>query len=117
MKLSERAEATETRARRAAEQKKAARRKAEAEANKSKSPGKKGKKGGKRASDGVRNPYMFNQLEKRIIKLEGKLSTLQGSCANADVYSNVDKLRETQFQIAEIERELEAANDEWANWE
>ena len=28
-----------------------------------------------------------------------------------------EKLRDAQFRIAELERELEVANEEWANWE
>ena len=51
------------------------------------------------------------------MQLEEQLTSLQESCATEEVYSNPDKLRDAQFQIAEVERELEVANEEWANWD
>ena len=71
----------------------------------------------KRSRGSVRNPYKFEKLEKRIIALEEELDDLQASCTTAEVYSAAEKLREMHFRIAEVERELEAANEEWAGWE
>ena len=106
--------ATEQRARKAAEEKKAAREKAEREAKQADKKKKKGKGSG---SGKVRNPYKFKQLEERIMALEEQLEALNGSMVDEAVYSDPDKLREVQFQAAEVERELEEANEEWANWE
>ncbi|MCP3914484.1 MAG: ABC-F family ATP-binding cassette domain-containing protein [bacterium] len=68
-------------------------------------------------SKGPRNPYMFEKLEKRIMKLEGKLESLHAACATEDVFRDADKLRDKQYQIAEVEAELEEANETWANWD
>ena len=105
---------TARRAEKAAAQKKQERQRAEAEAKKSKGSGKKAK-GGK--SKGPRNPYMFEKLEKRIMELEGELAKLHEAMTTEDVYSNPDKLKDTQFRIAEVEAELETSNEEWMNWE
>jgi len=51
------------------------------------------------------------------MKLEKELAALHASVATEDVYSDSNKLRETQFRIAEVENDLESANDEWMNWE
>ena len=37
--------------------------------------------------------------------------------ATEAVYSDSDKLRDTQFRLAEVEAELESSNEEWLNWE
>ncbi len=65
----------------------------------------------------VRNPYKFEKLEKRIMQLEEQLKELHAACAEEAVYSDPEQLRDTQFRAAELERELEIANEEWANWE
>jgi len=111
-------------------QKKAARDREEAEKRKNKGGGTAKKKSGSgeassgrassgRASSGrgPRNPYMFDKLEKKIMKLEKELETLHASVATEEVYGDSNKLRETQFRIAEVENDLESANDEWMNWE
>jgi len=105
--------ATEERARRAAQEKKAAREKAEREAAQQK----KARKSKSSGSGKVRNPYKFKQLEERIMALEEQLEALNSSMVDEAVYSDPDKLREVQFQAAEVERELEEANEEWANWD
>ena len=107
-----RAAATESRARKAVEVKKAARKRVEREERQSKQ-GKKAKGAG---SGKVRNPYKFKQLEERIITLEGQLETLNASMTQEAVYTDQDKLRDVQFQVAEVERQLEEANEEWASW-
>jgi len=66
---------------------------------------------------GPRNPYMFEKLEQRIMELEGKLAKLHAAMVSEKVYADPAKLRDTQFQIAEAESALEAANEEWANWD
>ena len=105
-RLEEQARKTEDRAQRAAEEKRAA--KVERAASRPKA---------RRAPGKVRNPYKFEKLEKRIIRLEHELSELHTACAEKETYSNPEKLRDSQFRIAELERELEMANEEWASWE
>ncbi len=73
-------------------------------------------KGGKSSAGKVRNPYQFDRLEKRIMALEAELETLNHACAQEDVYSNPENLRDTQFRIAEVTQELEQANEDWENW-
>jgi ATP-binding cassette subfamily F protein 3 len=70
----------------------------------------------KKQTGKVRNPYLFEKLEKRIMSLEEELATLQASCTSEDVYRNASKLRDTQMRIAEVERDLADANREWENW-
>jgi ATP-binding cassette subfamily F protein 3 len=64
----------------------------------------------------IRNPYLFEKLEQRIMKLESELKTLHESSTTEDVYRNPARLRETQTRIAEIEHELAQSNEEWEKW-
>ncbi|MEZ6014566.1 MAG: ABC-F family ATP-binding cassette domain-containing protein [Planctomycetota bacterium] len=64
-----------------------------------------------------RNPFKLEQLEQRIMKLEEELKKLHDSLVTEAVYKDAAKLRDTQFRIAELEMELEAANEEWINWD
>jgi ATP-binding cassette subfamily F protein 3 len=70
----------------------------------------------KTPSGKIRNPYLFEKLEKKIMSLEEELKALQESCVTEAVYRAPDKLRDTQMRIAEIERDLAEANDQWKNW-
>jgi len=70
----------------------------------------------KSASGKVRNPYLFEKLEKRIMALEEEMKALQEASTTEEVYRNAQRLRDTQVRIAEIERDLNVANEEWANW-
>ena len=65
----------------------------------------------------IRNPYLFEKLEKRIMALEEEMKALQESTTTEEVYRNPQKLRDTQMRMSEIERDLGAANEEWANWQ
>ncbi len=95
-------------ARRAAAEAEAKRQQKEAQAAQSKGAPPK-KKGGKSA-------FKLEQLEQRIMKLEADLVRLNEALASEAVYRDPGKLRDTQFQIAEVETQLEAANEEWVNW-
>ena len=64
----------------------------------------------------VRNPYMFQKLEERIMKLESKIETQQASIATEEVYRDPERLKETQIELAELEHELTLAYEEWENW-
>jgi len=116
IRLEEETAAGEERARKAAADKQRAR--AQTEKRKSAEPKatdessrKKGERSGK-----VRNPYMFERLEKRIMELEAKIEVAQGECAKEEVYLDADKLRDLQFQIAEYENELSQSYERWENW-
>jgi ATP-binding cassette subfamily F protein 3 len=96
-------------ARRKAEQKAAARKEAEraaawAAAAAAPKPGKK------------KNPYKLKKLEERIIELEERLETLNAEIVKEEVYRDGERLREVQFEIAEVEDELTTANEEWEQW-
>lgn len=64
----------------------------------------------------IRNPYLFEKLELRIMELEGELAGLHASVVSEDVYRNAQRLKDTQFRIAEVERDLAEANREWEQW-
>lgn len=118
-KLDERDANNEAKAVKEAAARKAARAREESEAKKNAGQKSKSKASGgsKKGGAAPRNPYMFEKLEKRIMKLEEELAALHASVASEEVYSNNDKLKETQIRIAEVEHELEQANEEWMNWE
>ena len=93
-------------------------RKAEAKAARSKDGGQKG--GSKGKSGGgkkPRNPWAFKKLEEAIIELEGEREELLARMADEDTYKDADRLRETQYRLAEVERDLEQKNEEWAAWD
>ncbi|QDU65748.1 ABC-F family ATP-binding cassette domain-containing protein [Engelhardtia mirabilis] len=113
-----------------AEQKQAAKA-AERERSKSKGNGKGGGKGqggkpsggggqaGSKASAGadkIRNPQRFERLEKEIIALEEKREALMAAMVTEEVYRDADALRGHQFDLAEVERDLEDKNRLWENW-
>ncbi len=64
----------------------------------------------------IRNPYLFEKLEKRIMTLEAELKTLHDASITEEVYRNAAKLRDTQTRIAEVEHELAQSNEEWEKW-
>jgi len=62
------------------------------------------------------NPYQFKKLEAAIIKLEEKREELTSSMADEKVYKDAELLRDAQYQLAEIERDLEQKNAQWESW-
>ena len=91
-----------------AERKRAEAARQEAERKRSQAPPKsKGRK---------KNPWKLEKLEARIMELEGKLEELNAALADEAVYKDAERLMDTQFQIAETERELEEANGEWESF-
>jgi ATPase subunit of ABC transporter with duplicated ATPase domains len=70
----------------------------------------------KSAPGKIRNPYMFQKLEARIIALEAELAILREKLVSPEVYRDGAKVRDLQLDVAEREAELERANEEWANW-
>ena len=95
-------------AKREAEKQKAPAAGANAKGGKSKGSSPKGKK--------PHNPYKFKKLEERIMSLEEKLEKLNGMLINEEVYRDADKMRDVQFEIAEVEDQLSVANEEWESW-
>ncbi|MCP5022979.1 MAG: ABC-F family ATP-binding cassette domain-containing protein [bacterium] len=74
-------------------------------------------KASQKSSGGApRNPYKFKQLEDRIMKLEETLEQLNASMTEEKVYSDAEAMTDVQYRIAEVESELEDANEEWMNW-
>ncbi|MEC8493990.1 MAG: hypothetical protein VXZ39_03655, partial [Planctomycetota bacterium] len=117
-KIARREAATEARAAKEAAARKAARQREEAEKREEGRAGKrKGSGGGPGKGKSPKNPYMFEKLEKRIMELESELEELNSALATEEVYSDSERLKETQFRIAEVEAELEISNEEWASWE
>ena len=50
------------------------------------------------------------------MELEEELERLRVSLGTEEVYKDQEATREVQFQIAELERALEEANEEWEQW-
>ena len=50
------------------------------------------------------------------MELESELERLRESLSTEEVYREQETAREVQFRIAELERELEDANEEWEQW-
>jgi len=65
---------------------------------------------------GNRNTWRFRRLEERIMALEERLAAFNADLAREEVYRDPARLKERQFEIAEIERELAEANAEWESW-
>ncbi|MCE9593794.1 MAG: ABC-F family ATP-binding cassette domain-containing protein [Planctomycetes bacterium] len=71
----------------------------------------------KAASPGkVRNRYLFDKLEARIMELEAEQKKLNDELVREDVYRNAARMKETQIRIAEVEHELAERYAEWENW-
>ncbi len=62
------------------------------------------------------NPYKLKELEERIMSLESEIARLHAALADEAIYREPDRLRDTQFQLAEVERDLDAANSEWEQY-
>ncbi|MFO1008681.1 MAG: ABC-F family ATP-binding cassette domain-containing protein [Planctomycetota bacterium] len=64
----------------------------------------------------IKNPWAFEKLEKKIMELESERETINASLVTEEVYRNAAKMRELQFRLAEIERDLGDANKQWEEW-
>ncbi|MAF67415.1 MAG: hypothetical protein CMJ84_17380 [Planctomycetes bacterium] len=64
----------------------------------------------------ARNPFKLVRLEERIIELEEKLAERNAELGLERIYRDAELMREQQIAIAEIERELAEANEEWESW-
>ena len=105
-------EAQETARREKARRDEQARKAAEAERRK-REPA---KKEGARKAAKPRNPWRLAKLEEAIIALETEREDLLGALAQEDSWKDPDTLRERQFRLAEVERDLEEKNTEWERW-
>jgi len=79
-----------------------------------KKPG--GAKAAKKETPKVRNPWAFDKLEAAIEQLETKRATMLSDMQKEEVYTDSAKLTDLQYALAEVERDLEQKNEEWANW-
>ena len=111
-KLGEAADAQAAKDKAAAQRKQDERKRREAEEKKQ--AAQQAKSGG--AKQKPKNPYKFKQLEDRIMALEEQLGELNDSLTREEIYTDADKMRDAQFRIAELEKELEDANAEWEAW-
>ena len=68
-----------------------------------------GKKKGKRKG----NPWKLERIEKAIIELEAKREVLLEKLSSEAVYKDPEALRETQFELADVERDLSETNLQW----
>ena len=63
-----------------------------------------------------RNPWRLEKIEKAIIALESEREEIMASLATEEVYRNADAMREAQFRLAEVERDLDEKNQEWESF-
>ena len=70
----------------------------------------------KKPAQKARNPYRFKKLEEAIIKLEEEREKVMAALADEKVYRDPGKMRDAQYRLAEIERDLEEKNAEWEAW-
>lgn len=71
---------------------------------------------GKKPKSKARNPWRLEKLENQIMELEAEKETLLTEVSTEEVYTNHELLLDKQMRMAEIERDLETLNEEWANW-
>ena len=76
----------------------------------------KGKGKGKPKRQKPSNPYLLKKIEEAIIALEEERETLLGELGTEAVYRNPEALKERQFRLAEVERDLDEKNLEWEKW-
>jgi len=62
------------------------------------------------------NPWKLEKLEKGIMALEARRNELLEALTREEVYRDPQAARETQIELAEIERELEQKNSEWESY-
>jgi ATP-binding cassette, subfamily F, member 3 len=64
----------------------------------------------------IRNRYLFDKLEARIMELEAEQKKLNDELVLEEVYRNAARMKDTQIRIAEVEHELSERYAEWENW-
>ncbi|MFT5291202.1 MAG: ATP-binding cassette subfamily F protein 3 [Planctomycetota bacterium] len=60
-----------------------------------------------------RNPWELEKVENAIMELEKKREKLLAKMSAEDTYKDAELARDVQFQMAEVERDLEKKNSEW----
>jgi len=65
----------------------------------------------------IKNPFLFKKLEERIMELELESSRLEQEAATEEVYRDAERMKANRERASEVVRDLEAANEEWENWE
>jgi len=63
-----------------------------------------------------KNPWRLEKIEKAIIALEGERDKIMASLTREEVYKNPDSMKEAQFRLAEVERDLDKKNQEWESF-
>ena len=64
----------------------------------------------------IRNPWAFERLEAEIMQLEGQRTELLAEMEKPENYKDASRMADLQYRQAELERDLEQKNEEWANW-
>ncbi|MEM7308406.1 MAG: ATP-binding cassette domain-containing protein [Planctomycetota bacterium] len=115
--LDEEAQRMEAAGRKRAEEKKARR---QEEEKRKKQAAKAAASGAKPASKSKKkknkNPYLLKKIESAIIALEEERETLLAELGTEEVYRDPEALKERQYRLAEVERDLAEKNLEWEEW-
>jgi len=69
-----------------------------------------------KGSTKMRNPWAFERLEEAIEKLEKERAKLLSAMEKPENYKDATRMADLQYRQAELERDLESKNEEWANW-
>ena len=64
----------------------------------------------------VRNPWAFEKLEADIVRLEAERAKLLAEMEQPENYSDAGRMADLQYRHAELERDLDNKNEQWANW-
>lgn len=64
----------------------------------------------------VKNPWAFQKLEQKIMTLEAEKAALNASLVTEEFYRDAGKMRDAQYRLAELERDLTNANKQWEEW-
>ena len=64
----------------------------------------------------VRNQWAFDRLESDIVKLEAERDRLLAEMQKPENYKDAGRMSDLQFRQAEVERDLDLKNEEWASW-
>ncbi len=70
----------------------------------------------KQVEQKIRNPLMFEKLEKRIMELEENLKQVRAKMALEVNYTDHEKLRDLQHDEAHLDADLTEALEKWENW-
>ena len=65
----------------------------------------------------IRNPLLFERLERRIMEIEGEVEAVQAAMLAPENYASAQKMKDLQADEARLKAELADAYEQWENWQ